>query len=73
MKQTSVRTTLEIPAPLYRQLRDEAAVSGRSIQELLLAAAQIVVMQGHPRPKRERFPRDTAESSKVDRTKRGDS
>lgn len=57
MKQESVRTTVDIPAPLYRKLKAHGAAQGRSIRELLLAGAQTVLLQGQrPRPKRVRFP-----------------
>src|SRR5450755_834267 len=46
MKQQTVRTTVDIPAPLYRRLKEQAAAQGRSVRELLLAGAQSVLLQG---------------------------
>jgi hypothetical protein len=36
-----VRTTIEIPNPLYRQLKSKAASEGRSVKELVLRAVQL--------------------------------
>jgi hypothetical protein len=48
IKQDSVRTTVDIPAPL---------ASGRSVRELVLACVQRVLLQGRrPRSKRVQFP-----------------
>jgi hypothetical protein len=35
-----VRTTVDIPDPLYRQLKGKAASQGRSVKELVLRAVQ---------------------------------
>jgi hypothetical protein len=36
MKEQAVRTTVDIPAPLYRKLKEQAAAQGRSVRELIL-------------------------------------
>jgi len=36
----SVRTTVDIPAPLYRKLKERAAAQGRSFRELVIAGVQ---------------------------------
>jgi hypothetical protein len=36
-----VRTTIDIPNPLYRQLKGKAASEGRSVKELVLRAVQV--------------------------------
>jgi hypothetical protein len=36
IKQVSIRTTVNIPAPLYRKLKEQAAGTGSSIRELVL-------------------------------------
>ena len=36
-----MRTTIEIPNPLYRQLKSKAASEGRSVKELVLRAVQL--------------------------------
>ena len=69
MKQDSVRTTVDIPAPLYRKLKEQAAARGHSIRELVLARVRNVLLQGQrPRPKRVRFPLIVSEGPKVDLT-----
>src|SRR5690349_14043973 len=53
MKQGSVRTTVDIPAPLYRKLKEQAAAKGSSVRELVLSGVKSVLLQGQrPRPRR---------------------
>jgi hypothetical protein len=67
MKQECVRTTVDIPAPLYRKLKEQAAARGHSIRELVLAGVRGVLLQGQrPRPKRVQFPLIVSEGPKVD-------
>jgi hypothetical protein len=69
MKQASVRTTVDIPAPLYRKLKEQAAARGHSIRQLVLAGVKSVLLQGQrPRPKRVQFPVIVSEGPKVDLT-----
>ena len=69
MKPDSVRTTVDIPAPLYRELKEQAAAQGRSIRELLVAGAKSIVLRGRRAPsKRVRFPLIVSEGPKVDLT-----
>ena len=57
MKQESIRTTVDIPAPLYRKLKEQAAGTGSSIRELVLLGVRRVILQAQrPRPKRVEFP-----------------
>jgi hypothetical protein len=35
-----VRTTVDIPDPLYRQLKSKAATEGRSVKELILRGVE---------------------------------
>ena len=66
MKPESVRTTVDIPAPLYRRLKEHAAAQGRSIRELLLTGARTVLLQGQrPRPERVRFPLISSDGPEV--------
>jgi hypothetical protein len=44
-----VRTTIDIPNPLYRQLKGKAASEGRSVKDLVLRAVQIEL---HAAPKK---------------------
>ena len=69
MKQDSVRTTVDIPTPLYRKLKAQAAANGRSVGELVLAGVRTVLLQGQrPRPKRVQFPLIVSDGPKVDLT-----
>jgi hypothetical protein len=69
MKRDSVRTTVDIPAPLYRKLKQQAAARGHSVRELVLAGVRSVLLQGErPRPKRVRFPLIVSQGPKVDVT-----
>jgi hypothetical protein len=69
MKQESIRTTVDIPAPLYRKLKEQAAARGESIRELVLCGVKSVLLQGQrPRPKRVRFPLIVSEGPKVEVT-----
>lgn len=57
VKQAPVRTTIDIPAPLHRQLKEQAAARGCSVRELVLAGARAVLLKdGRPRPRRVQFP-----------------
>jgi len=67
MKRNSVRTTVDIPAPLYRKLKEKAAVTDKSIRELVLAGVRTVLLQDRrPRQKRIRFPLIVSSGPKVD-------
>ena len=67
MKQESVRTTVDIPAPLYRKLKEQAAARGYSVRELVLAGVRSVILQGRrPRSKRVQFPLIVSDGPKVD-------
>jgi|SRR5580692_6248847 hypothetical protein len=69
MKEDSVRTTVDIPRPLYRKLKQQAAARGSSIRELVLAGVKSVLLQGQrPRSKRVRFPLIVSEGPKVNVT-----
>jgi len=67
MKQERVRTTVDIPAPLYRKLKEQAAARGHSIRELVLVGIRSVLQQSQrPRSKRVQFPLIVSEGPKVD-------
>lgn len=72
MKQDSVRTTIDIPAPLYKQLKEQAAASGKSIRELIIArASQVVSEQQANKPRKARrvkFPLIDSEGPPIDLT-----
>jgi hypothetical protein len=67
MKEDAVRTTVDIPATLYRQLKQQAAAQGHSVRELVLAGVRGVLLQGRrPSPRRVRFPLIVSDGPKVD-------
>lgn len=69
MKPDSVRTTVDIPAPLYRKLRAQAAASGCSVRELVLTGIRRVLMQDQrPSAKRVQFPLIISDGPKVNLT-----
>jgi hypothetical protein len=69
MKEESVRTTVDIPRPLYRKLKQQAAAKGSSIRELVLSGVKTVLLQGQRRrSKRVRFPLVVSEGPKVNVT-----
>lgn len=69
MKHDSVRTTVDVPAPLYRKLKAQAAASGHSVRELVLAGVRTVLLRSQrPRPKMVQFPLIDSEGPKVDVT-----
>jgi hypothetical protein len=69
MKEESVRTTVDIPAPLYRKLREQAAAKGSSIRELVLAGVKSILLQGQrPPSRRVKFPLIVSKGPKVNLT-----
>jgi hypothetical protein len=66
MKPETVRTTVDIPAPLYRKLKQRAAAQGRSIRELILAGVKSTLVEAkRPNAKRVRFPLIHSKGPKV--------
>ena len=69
MKEKSIRITVNIPAPLYRELTECAAVRGRSIPELIMAGVRTVLVEGQRRhPRRIQFPLIVSKGPKVNVT-----
>lgn len=69
MKQLSVRTTVDIPAALYRKLKEQAAARGSSVRELVLAGVRVILLTGQrPQPKKAQFPLIRSKGPKVDLT-----
>ncbi len=57
MKANSVRTTVDIPAPLYRKLKLRAAEDGTSVRQLVLTGVKTVLQEPErPPTNRVRFP-----------------
>jgi hypothetical protein len=71
MRQESIRTTVDIPAPLYRKLKEQAAASGHSVRALVLAGVKSVLLERQrPRTRRVRFPLIVSRGPKVRLTNR---
>jgi metal-responsive CopG/Arc/MetJ family transcriptional regulator len=69
MKPKAIRTTVDIPAPLYRRLEELAAAQGCSVRELILAGVKTTLSdRKHRRAKRVRFPLVVSEGPKVELT-----
>jgi hypothetical protein len=69
MKEQAIRTTVDIPASLYRKLKEQAAAQGRSIRELILLGVRVTLIEGkRPRTKRVKFPLIASDGPKVDLT-----
>ena len=69
MKQDSVRTTVDIPKPLYRQLKQRAAAQGSSVRQLVIAGVKTVLSeQEQPGKRRARFPLLVSKGPKVNLT-----
>jgi hypothetical protein len=62
----SIRTTLDIPAPIYRKLKEQAAQRGCSVRDLLLSGAERVLLYPQRPSKRQvRFPLIDSKGPKV--------
>ena len=69
VKEQAVRTTVDIPASLYRKLKEQAAAQGRSIRDLILLGVRVTLIEGkRPRSKRVKFPLIASDGPKVDLT-----
>ncbi len=69
MKQESVRTTVDIPSPLYRKLKQQAAAQGRSVRQLVVAGVKSVLLEGkRPRTRHVRLPLIASKGPKVNLT-----
>jgi hypothetical protein len=69
MRRQAVRTTVDIPTPLYRKLKAKAAAQGRSVRELILLGVRVTLAEGkRPRSRRVKFPLIVSDGPKVDLT-----
>jgi hypothetical protein len=69
MKPEAIRTTVDIPASLYRKLKEQAAAQGRSVRELILSGVKTTLLEGkRPKVKRVRFPLINSKGPKVELT-----
>ena len=67
VKPQSVRTTVDIPAPLYRKLKEQAAEKGTSVRKLVLDGIRTILLadrQSHH--KKVRFPLISSKGAKVE-------
>jgi hypothetical protein len=48
----SVRSTIDIPAPLYRALKEQAAQQGSSVRELITQGVKLVLLRSERPPRR---------------------
>ena len=44
MNKHAVRTTIDLPGPIYRKLKEQAARQGCSVRDLLLSGAERVLL-----------------------------
>jgi hypothetical protein len=66
MKAASVRTTVDIPTQVYRQLKEQAAAQGKPARELILAGIEKVLLRSQrPQPRRVHFPLIHSKGPKV--------
>ena len=66
MKSEKVRTTVDIPAPLYRRLKQQAAAQGCSAGELILRGVEKVLLNARqPARRRVQFPLIRSDGPKV--------
>ena len=69
MKRDSIRTTVDIPGPLYRKLKEQAASRGSSVRELVVAGIRVILLNGQrPQPRKVHFPLIKSKGPKVDLT-----
>jgi len=69
MRPDAIRTTVDIPASLYRRLKQQAAAQGRSVRELILGGIRRTLLEGkRPRSQRVRFPLIVSSGPKVNLT-----
>jgi hypothetical protein len=68
MKQQCVRTTVDIPAPLYRKLKEQAAAKGTSVRALVLVGVERTLLEDQRPRKRVNFPLIRSKGPKVDLT-----
>ena len=66
MKPKKIRTTVDIPVPLYRMLKDQATAQGCSARELILRGMEKVLLNPRqPTRRRVQFPLIRSKGPKV--------
>ena len=62
----NVRSTIDIPAPLYRALKEQAAQQGKSVKELVTRGIELVLLKSErPVHRRVAFPLIDSKGPKV--------
>ncbi len=71
MPKDAIRTTVDIPAPIYRKLKKQAIQRGCSVRDLLLSGAERVLLNPRPPDKRPvQFPLLDSKGPKVELSNR---
>ncbi|MFL6464768.1 MAG: hypothetical protein ACJ73N_10215 [Bryobacteraceae bacterium] len=65
VKPEKVRTTVDIPKPLYRRLKQQATAQGCSARELILRGVEKVLLNTQPVRHRVQFPLIRSEGRKI--------
>lgn len=65
MSQENIRTTVDIPAPLYRRLKEQAAAQGCSARELIVRGVEKVLLSPKKPIRRVAFPLIRSKGPKV--------
>jgi hypothetical protein len=69
MPKDMIRTTVDIPAPIYRKLKEQAVHQGCSVRELLLHGVELVLVHTQrPRGRPVKFPLIDSGGPKVEIT-----
>lgn len=69
MPKNTVRTTVDIPAPVYRRLKEQAAHQGCSVRDLVTRGIdQVLLKPERPRERRVDFPLIRSKGPKVNLT-----
>jgi hypothetical protein len=69
MKPGSVQITVDIPASLYRKLKEQAELQGHSVQELILVGFKATLFRREgPKSKKVQFPLIASHGPKVNLT-----
>ena len=65
MRETTVRTTIDIPAPVYRKLKEQAARQGCSVRDLVSRGIDQVLLKPERPKKRIALPLIRSKGPKV--------
>ncbi len=69
MPKNVIRTTVDIPAPIYRRLKEQSARQGCSVRDLVIHGIERVLLNPQrPRRKPVKFPLIDSEGPKIELT-----